>query len=163
MKIWWVVSDKRKTMALVIFTLYMDICGQNWTNIFIIISKKDLALKPIPAHFRESETFVDFRAKNSCFIRPRKQVFKSSVCYLVLEKYFQNKNCEAFLSVHEWAHDLYQTCYKRDPNVTPKCRKRDQTKYCIKRNPDDRISYEVYEIVCKYVVHHQCIAQYKFP
>ena len=36
-----------------------------------------------------------------------------------------------------------------------------QTKYCIKRNPDDRISYEVYEIVCKYVVRHLCIAQYK--
>ena len=38
---------------------------------------------------------------------------------------------------------------KNVPNVTPKCHKRDQTKYCIKRNPDDRISYEVYEIVCK--------------
>ena len=82
---------------------------------------------------------------------------------MVLEKYFQNKNCEAFLSVHEWAHDLYQKCHKRDPNVTPKCHKRDQTKYCIKRNPDDRISYEVYEIVCKYVVRHLCIAQYKIP
>ena len=54
-------------------------------------------------------------------------------------------------------------CHKRDPNVTPKCHKRDQTKYCIKRNPDDRISYEVYEIVCKYVVRHLCIAQYKIP
>ena len=100
---------------------------------------------------RESESFVDFRAKNSFFIGPRtcKQVLKSSVCYLVLEKYFQNKNCEAFLSVHEWAHDLYQKCHKRDPKRRPKCRKRDQTKYCIKRNPDDRISYEVYENVCK--------------
>ena len=39
----------------------------------------------------------------------------------------------------------------------------DQTKYCIKRNPDDRISYEVYEIVCKYVVRHLDIAQYKIP
>ena len=85
------------------------------------------------AHSRESETFVDFRAKISFFIGPRKQVFKSSVCYLVLEKYFQ-KNCEAFLSVHEWAHDLYQKCHKRGPNVTPRCHKRDQTKYCIKRN-----------------------------
>ena len=27
----------------------------------------------------------------------------------------------------------------------------------------NRISYEVYEIVCKYVVHHLCIAQYKIP
>ena len=88
---------------------------------------------------------------------------KSSVCYLVLEKYFQNKNCESFLSVHEWAHDLYQKCHKRDPNVTPKCHKRDQTKYYIKRNPDDRISYEVYGIVCKYIVRHLCIAQYKIP
>ena len=31
------------------------------------------------------------------------------------------------------------------------------------RNPDDRISYQVYEIVCKYIVHHLCIAQYKIP
>ena len=61
-------------------------------------------------------------------------------------------------------HMIYiKKCHKRDPNVTPKCRKRDQTKYCIKRNPDDRISYEVYEIVCKYVVRHLCIAQYKIP
>ena len=67
--------------------------------------------------------------------------FKSSVCYLVLEKYFQNKNCEAFLSVHEWAHDLYQKCHKRDSNVTPKCHKRDQTKYCIKRNPEFHTKY----------------------
>ena len=123
----------------------------------------DLLMRYKVAHSRESETFVDFRAKISFFIGPRKQVFKSSVCYLVLEKYFQNKNCEAFLSVHEWAHDLYKKCHKRDPNVTPKCHKPDQTKYCIKRNPDDRISYEVYEIVCKYVVHHLCIAQYKIP
>ena len=52
---------------------------------------------------------------------------------------------------------------KNVTNVTPKCHKRDQTKYCIKRNPDDRISYEVYKIVCKYVVRHLCIAQYKIP
>ena len=31
-------------------------------------------------------------------------------------------------------------------NVTPKCQKRDQTKYCIKRNPDERISYEIHGI-----------------
>ena len=32
-----------------------------------------------------------------------------------------------------------------------------------KRNPDDKLSYEVYEIVCKYVVLHLRIAQYKIP
>ena len=73
----------------------------------------------------------------------------------------KTKIVKLFLSVHEWAHDLYQKCHKHDPNV--KCHKRDQTKYCIKRNPDDRISYEVYEIVYKYVVRHLCIAQYKIP
>ena len=40
-----------------------------------------------------------------------------------------------FFSVHEWAHDLYQKCHKRDQDVTPKCHKRDHTNYCIKRNP----------------------------
>ena len=71
---------------------------------------KENYINTFKAHSRESETFVDFRAKISFFIGPRKQVLKSSVCYLVLEKYFQNKNCEAFLSVHEWAHDLYPKC-----------------------------------------------------
>ena len=43
--------------------------------------------------------------------------------------------------------NVTQTLHQNVTNVT-------QTKYCIKRNPDDRISYEVYEIVCKYVVRH---------
>ena len=37
--------------------------------------------------------------------------------------------------------------------------KNGKTKYCIKRNPGDRISYKVYEIFCKFVFHHLCIAQ----
>ena len=57
----------------------------------------------------------------------------------------------------------YQNCDKRDQKVTSKCHKRDPTINCIKRNPDDRVLYEVYEIVCKYVVRHPCIAQYKIP
>ena len=52
--------------------------------------------------------------------------------------------------------NVTQTLHQNVTDVT-------QTKYCIKRNPDDRISYEVYEIVCKYVVRHLCIAQYKIP
>ena len=42
--------------------------------------------------FQGSEPFLDLREKISFFIGPHacKQVFKSSVCYLVLEKYFQN-------------------------------------------------------------------------
>ena len=32
----------------------------------------------------------------------------------------------------QWAHDLYQKCHKREPNVTPKCHKRDQTKFASK-------------------------------
>ena len=42
--------------------------------------------------------FFYFREKISFFIRLHNWVFKSSVCYLVIKKYFQNKNCEVFLS-----------------------------------------------------------------
>ena len=66
-----------------------------------------------------------------------------SVCYPVPGKYFQNKSCGVFLSVYKWAYDLNQKCHKRDPKFAPKCHKRDQAKYCIKRNSDYRISYEV--------------------
>ena len=48
------------------------------------------------AHSRESGPFFDFRKKISFFIGPHTKVFKSSVCYLVVEKNFQNKNCEVF-------------------------------------------------------------------
>ena len=63
--------------------------------------------------------------KNSFFIGPRKQVFKSSVCYLVLEKYFQNKIVKLFcpcMSEHmiyiKNVTNVTQTLHQNVANVT---------------------------------------------
>ena len=130
----------------------------SWTVADMVTIDMTLHQQIAEGLFHRNETFFLISGKKLTFffIGPHKQVFRLSVCYLVLENYFQNKNGCFFLSGHEWAHDLYQNCHKRDPNVSTKCHKRFQSKYCIKRNPDDGISFQVglYEIVNNYVLHH---------
>ena len=83
---------------------------------------------------------------------------------LVTSHFFPKQNLRSFFCLCMSEHMIYT---KNITNVTKTlhqlCHKRDQTKYCIKRNFNDRILCEVNKTVFEYVVHHLCIAQYKIP
>ena len=89
-------------------------------------------------HSRESETFL---------ISLEKKKTASSL-----------DNISSFLSNH------FVTWYLRSISKTKIVKffcpcLSDQTIYCIKRNPDDRVSYKVHEIVCTYVLSVGCSIQ----
>ena len=116
------------------------------------------------AHSRESETFVDFREKVSFFIGPHilsrflshqfvtwylRSISKTKIaklfCPCMSEHMIFIKNVTNVTQAVPWLHQNVTNVTKQ--NIASK----------------EILMIEFHEIVCKYVVRHLCIAQYKIP
>ena len=85
-----------KGLCIILFQSPFRSCKQG-----LFISKHEIEgcyYRPIPGKVK---LLLISGKKSASLYDHISRFYKSSVCYLVLEKYFQNKNCEAFLSLHE--------------------------------------------------------------
>ena len=121
------------------------------------------------AHYRESETFFFFffltsgKKSDSLFSGPHKQVFKSSVCYLVLAKFLPKKivifcpGMSEHLMYVKNVTNLTKTLHQNVTNVT-------KQNVAPKEIPTIEFHTKYVKLFVNMLsMHHLCIAQCKIP